>query len=139
MRRKAFTLVEIMIVVGIIALLAVLAIPNLIRPRASANEALAQAALKTISTAAESYASVNDGNYPTGSDLSALYNVTPKYINKDYVADCTTTTPCQGYSYSCTLTTTSYSCTATAKTCGTTGTKNFTIVTGGALTSAVCS
>lgn len=53
--RKGFTLVEIMIVVSIIVLSAAIAIPNLMRARLNANGAAASTALKTLSTAAETY------------------------------------------------------------------------------------
>ena len=53
--RRGFTLVEIMIVVAIIALLAAIAIPNLLRARHNANESAAIASLRTISTAMESF------------------------------------------------------------------------------------
>lgn len=63
--KKAFTLLEILIVTTIIGLLAAIGIPNLLRSKMSANEAAAQATLKTISTACEIFVLVNLGAYPT--------------------------------------------------------------------------
>jgi type II secretion system protein G len=129
MKREGFTLVEIMIVVAIIALLAAIAIPNLLRARMTANESAAQATLKTISTAIETYAAANNGNYPSAESL--LTGVTPKYLNKSYSSQTV-----QGYSYAYTLTTASYAITATPSVPGSSGSKTYTIATGGVLTSS---
>jgi prepilin-type N-terminal cleavage/methylation domain-containing protein len=77
--KRGFTLVEIMIVVAIIILLAAIAIPNLLRARLNANEAAAIAALRTLSSAFESYrAAQTSPTYPA--NLGVL-TVTPAYID----------------------------------------------------------
>jgi len=120
-----------MIVVAIIALLAAIAIPNLLRARVNANETNAQATLRTISTACESWAAANNGNYPAA--ITDLTGATPPYLNENYIA----TSPRQGYNFACgTMSTAAYTCTATPVTAGTTGTRTFTITTGGVLTAA---
>jgi prepilin-type N-terminal cleavage/methylation domain-containing protein len=136
--KKGFTLVEIMIVVAIIALLAAIAIPNLLRARMSSNDALAKATLRAISTACESYATANSGNYPVSTtNLSILMAPTsvPPFLNTDYVA----TSPVSGYNYAITaMTAAGYTITATPVTCNSTGSLNASITTGGVLTAPLC-
>ena len=122
-----FTLVEIMIVVAIIALLAAIAIPNLLRARISANDALSQSTLKTMSTGAESFGTGNNGNYPA--NMTSLTGATPPYINVDYCGQ-----TISGYTYTCTMSTSGYTFVATPVTVGTSGTTTHTITTGGVLT-----
>lgn len=64
MNKRGFTLVEIMIVVAIIALLAAIAIPNVLRGRTTANESAAIGNTRALVSSLEMYRSVNNA-YPT--------------------------------------------------------------------------
>ena len=125
--RRGFTLVEIMIVVAIIALLAAIAIPNLLRAKISANDALAKSTLRSLSTASETFATANTGNYPT--DIASLTGATPPYLNKAYCSSVNS-----GFSFTCTFAAGSYTFVGAPVTVGTSGTTTFTITTGGVLT-----
>ncbi len=60
---RGFTLVEIMVVVAVIALLAAIAIPNVLRGRTSANESAAIGNMRALVSSLEMYRSVNNA-YP---------------------------------------------------------------------------
>jgi prepilin-type N-terminal cleavage/methylation domain-containing protein len=57
--KKAFTLIELMIVVAIIAIIAAIAIPNLLESRMQANESAAIGALKTYASNQSIYQKAN--------------------------------------------------------------------------------
>ena len=122
---RGFTLVEIMIVVAIISLLAAIAIPNLLRARHNANEAAGIAALRTISTACESFrAAQTPPAYPA--NLAALSAATPAYIDAGLAGATAAGTAKQGYFYTYALVNANqYTCTATPAVAGTTGTRVF--------------
>jgi type IV pilus assembly protein PilE len=127
---RAFTLVEIMIVAGIIGLISAIAIPNVISLKRVANEAAAKSNVRAISSAAE-VALVSLGHYPvTLGELQGFINVAPNYC-ADLVG---TQTALQGYNYSCTMDVTGYTITASPVILGTTGNVIYTITTGGLIT-----
>lgn len=127
MRKKiqGFTLVEIMIVVAVIALLAAVAIPNLLRAKTSSNEASAQATLKSIANSLETYA-ITNGTYP--SETTSLIGAAPPYLNRDYF-----TTAFNGYMFTASLSDYAYSITAVPAS-SSQGNSSFTITTGAVLT-----
>jgi len=54
-RNRGFSLIELLIVVGIILVIAAIAIPNLMRARIAANESAAASQLRTLNTAQIAY------------------------------------------------------------------------------------
>ena len=123
--RKGFTLVEIMIVVAIIALLAAIAIPNLLRARHNANETAAIGAMRTLLTAVESFrAAQTPPTYPA--NLAALSAAVPPYVGGTLAAAVNPGTARQGYFYTYALTNANaFTLQGTPATVGTTGTRRF--------------
>jgi prepilin-type N-terminal cleavage/methylation domain-containing protein len=129
LKRKGFTLVEIMIVVAIIALLAAIAIPNLLRARLNANESAAIAAMQTLVSSATSFRAANP-QYPT--NLGCLTAVAPPYI--DTQLGCANATCLkQGYNFALVGATNSFTATAQPENTGITGVRSFFVDSSGVI------
>ena len=122
--KSAFTLVEIMIVVGIIITLAALAIPNLFRSRLNASEAAAIQSLKTISVACENYRAAQT---PTTYALNLAAMALP-ISNPAYIDNALSTGTKQGYNFVYNFQNTNqYICDALPVQPGLTGTRSFRV------------
>jgi prepilin-type N-terminal cleavage/methylation domain-containing protein len=92
-RRDAFTLIELMIVVGIIALLAAIALPGFIRARQRAQNTKFINELRVASGAFDTYA-IEHGNYPPDVNRGIVPPGMDTYF--DHSFDFTAVTPIGG-------------------------------------------
>src|SRR5436305_779249 len=90
-RRAAFTLVELLVVIGIIALLIAILLPSLAKARRAANTVKCAANLRSIVQGMQIYASQNNGSIPGSAHTTARFVYTdpgavPLTLNSAYSA-----------------------------------------------------
>ncbi len=116
MRKHGFTLIELMIVVAIVAIIAAIAIPNLLRSRMQSNEAAAIGSLRAVLGAQQAFKAAN-GKY--AATLEELTTATPPILDGNQVA------PKRGYKFSLTTIGDNFAATAEPVVEGTTGNRYF--------------
>ncbi len=133
-REYGFTLVEIMIVVAIIALLAAIAIPNVLRGRTTANESAAIGNMRSLMSSLEMARSVNQ-QYPINATwLATMYGANcaagtapdPDFGPPSFcLALAASTVQGYNYTYAGDGTGNTYTMLAVPATVGSTGTRSF--------------
>lgn len=113
---KGFTLIELMIVVAIIAIIAAIAIPNLLRSRMQSNESSAIGNLRTIVGAEVAY---HAANYTYTADFADLTGATPAFLDGNWGV------PKSGYNFVLAGDANNFTANANAAAYGTTGSKGF--------------
>ncbi|MBI4115829.1 MAG: prepilin-type N-terminal cleavage/methylation domain-containing protein [Candidatus Omnitrophica bacterium] len=83
LKNTGFTIVELIIVTLIIAILASIGIPYLVRVKVQGNESAARSNLRTFSSSAESFRTTqNPPRYPL--DVNELINSNPSYLDSTW-------------------------------------------------------
>jgi prepilin-type N-terminal cleavage/methylation domain-containing protein len=79
-KQGAFTLIELLIVVAIIAILAAIAVPNFLEAQTRAKVSRAKSDMRTLATALESYY-VDNNNYVPSSTVSDTDGANSAFLN----------------------------------------------------------
>lgn len=128
-KNSGFTLIELMIVVAIIAIIAAIAIPNLLRSRMQSNESAAIGNLRTINGAQTAFHSANSRYAATFDELTTA---TPPFLDGTWG-----TVAKSGYNYVMVGTNDAYTANANAVQYGVTGSRGFFTDTSGVIRFAV--
>src|SRR5687768_8116847 len=81
MKRRAFTLIELLTVIGIIAILICLLLPALVRARAAAKVIVCQANLRNIHQASLAFSVEHQGYVQPAGRMNFVWNVTPEILD----------------------------------------------------------
>ncbi len=92
--RKGFTIVELMVAVGIVMVLALLVIPNVWRARVNSNESAAVSNLRSLNGALQLYY-INNNTFPRILNTLIAPNSDPAYIETELASGTKT-----GYTFS---------------------------------------
>ena len=127
---RAFTLVEIMVTVSIIAALTAIAIPSLLTMKRAANETAARSNVRILSVSAET-CMASRGHYPTSvSEFEEFLSPVAVYCSDLDGAS----SEVKGYNYSCLSDAAGYLFAAEPVTLGITGNITYTVSTGSVFT-----
>jgi prepilin-type N-terminal cleavage/methylation domain-containing protein len=126
-KKQGFTLIELMIVVAIIAIIAAIAIPNLLRSRIQSNESAAIGNLRTVIGAQTAFQAANFAYTTAWDDLTTA---TPPFL--DGAWDGTK----NGYDFVLGGSATNFNCTATPAEQDVTGSRGFFTDSSGVIRSA---
>ena len=117
-KNQGFTLIELMIVVAIIAIIAAIAIPSLLRSRIQSNESSAIGNLRAILGAQVAY---HSANYVYAADFGELTPAVAPFLEGTWAEGVTKS----GYDFSCLGDGTDFAATAVPTSANVTGIKTF--------------